>query len=153
MSLRDMSQTRQRAWLATVIWTAAGLGFALTFFLDGGPGGFPEASSRHLAGAVALAFGFGGHWLSLWLTRQRKGGPTVADERDFQIVARANQAALVIVLVATFACTITLWTVYEPAGAVPVGWMWFLAYGTVILASIASAAAILVLDGRTGGHG
>jgi uncharacterized membrane protein len=153
MSLGELSQTRRRAWLATIIWSVAGLGFALTFFMGGGPGELPGDSGRHLAGAVALAFGFLGYWLSLWLTRQRRGEPPVADERDLQIVARANQAALVIVLVGIFAFAITLWTVYESAGTLPVGWMWFLAYGAVILASVASGVATLILDGRTGGHG
>ena len=120
--------------------------------MGGGPGAFPEESRRHLAGAVALAFGFLGYWLVLWLTRQRKGGPPLADERDLQVVARANQATLVVVLVGIFVFTIVLWTAYESAGSVPVGWMWFLAYGEVILASVTSAVTTLILDGRTGGH-
>ena len=153
MNLREMSQTRLRAWLAAGIWTAAGIGFAVTFFTGGGPGGFPEDSGRHLAGAVALAFGFFGYWLVLWLTRRRKGAPPMADERDLHITARANQATLMVVLVAVFAFTIGLWTTHEAQGQVPVGWMWFLAYGCVILASVTSAVTILILDGRTGGHG
>lgn len=153
MGAGAMSQTRLRAWLATIIWSMAGLGFALTFFTGGGPSGLAVESGRHLAGALALAFGFGGHWLALWVTRRRKGAPLASDERDLQTVARANQASLVVVLLGMFALAITLWTVYEPAGTVPVGWMWFIAYGAVILASVASAVATLVLDGRTGGHG
>ncbi len=152
MSFGTMSQTRQRAWLAAVIWSAAGLGFVLTFFMGGGPGAFPVESRRHLAGAGALAFGFLGYWLALWLTRQKKGGPLLADERDMEVVARANQATLVVVLVSIFVFTIALWTVYESAGSVPVGWMWFLAYGAVIVASVTSAIATLILDGRMGGH-
>ncbi|MCG6956937.1 MAG: hypothetical protein LJF04_13185 [Gemmatimonadetes bacterium] len=153
MSLRGLSQTRQRAWLATVIWSVAGMGFVLTFFTSGGVGGFPEDSGRHLTGAFALAFGFLGQWLAWWITRQREGGPLAADERDIETIARANQTTLVVVLVAIFAFTITLWTVYESAGSVPVAWMWFLAYGGVILASVTSSVATLILDRRTGGHG
>ena len=107
---------------------------------------------RHLAGAGALGFGFLGYWLALWFTRQRKGAPRVSDERDMHVVARANQATLVVVLVGIYVFTIGLWTVYETSGQVPVGWMWFLAYGSVILASVTSAVVILVLDGRMGGH-
>jgi hypothetical protein len=152
MSMEEMSQTRRRAWLAAVIWGVAGVGFLGTFFAGGGPGTLPQDSGRHLAGAVALAFGFLGYWTALWVTRQRSGGAPLADERDYQIVARANQATLVVVLVGIFAFTIGLWTVYEAGGQVPVGWMWFLAYGSVILASVTSAVSILVLDGRMGGH-
>ena len=152
MSVQPMSQTRIRAWLATAIWTLAGAGFTLTFFSGGGAGEFDTDSTRHLAGAVAIGFGFFAWWAVLWFTRQR-GGTLLADERDFQIVARAGQATLVVVLVGIFAFTIGLWTAYEGAGMVPVGWMWFLAYGSVILASVTFAVATLVLDGSTGGHG
>lgn len=153
MSLVEMSQTRRRAWLAAVIWSIAGLGFGLTFFMGGGPGAFPQESFRHLAGATALAFGFLGHWAVLWATRQKRNGPILVDERDMHTVARANQTTLIVVLVGIFALAITLWTAYEPRGQVPVGWMWFLAYGSVILASVTSAVTTLILDARGGGHG
>jgi uncharacterized membrane protein len=152
MSFGQMSQTRLRAWLATFIWLVAGAGFFLTFFTGGGAGDFDTDSGRHLAGAAAIAFGFLAYWTVLWRTRQRGQG-LVADERDVQVVARAGQTTLVIVLVGIFGFTIGLWTVYEGAGVVPVGWMWFLAYGSVILASVTFAVATLVLDGRMGGHG
>jgi hypothetical protein len=77
----------------------------------------------------------------------------VADERDVRVVLQAGQATLIIVMVGIFAFTMGLWIAYEGVGAVPVGWMWFLAYGSVILTSLAFAVSTLVLDGRMGGHG
>ena len=153
MSFSEMSQTRRRAWLVAVIWSVAGVGFVLTFFMGGGVGTFAEDSRRHLLGAAAIAFGFGGHALSMWLTRQRKGAPPLVDERDLQVAAQANQATLVVVLVVAFAFTITLWTVFESRGSVPVAWMWFLAYGEAILAFVTSAVITLIVDGRMTGHG
>ena len=153
MGVGEMSQTRLRAWLACVIWTLAGVGFMLTSFSGGGPGELANDSMRHVTGAVALGFGFVGYWLALWFTRQRKGGPPVSDERDTQIAALANQTTLIVVLVGIFVFTISLWTVYEPEGHVPVGWMWFLAYGSAILAYVTSSVATLILYGRMGGHG
>ncbi len=153
MGFAEMSQTRTRAWLAALIWSLAGIGFVATFFSGGGPEGLPSASIRHAAGAGALAFGFIGYWLSLWFTREKTGGPPLSDERDLQVQARANQASLVVVLLGIYVFTISLWTVYESAGQVPVGWMWFLAYGSAILAFVTSSVATLILDGRMGGHG
>jgi hypothetical protein len=148
-----MSQTRLRSWLAAVIWTLAGVGFFLTFFSGGGPEGLASDSMRHVAGAGAVAFGFLGYWIALWLTRQQEDGPPAVDERDLQVSARANQATLVVVLMVIFTFSISLWTVYESGGQVPVGWMWFLAYGSVILAFVTSSVTTLILDGRMGGHG
>ena len=153
MSMGEMSQTRLRAWLAAVIWTLAGVIFFLTFFSGGGPGELDTDSRRHAAGAAALGFGFVGYWLVLWFTRQRKGAPPVSDERDLQVVAQANQVTLIVVMVGIYVFTISLWTVYEAGGLVPVGWMWFLAYGQAILAFITSSVTTLVLDGRVSGNG
>ena len=152
MNFETMSQTRTRAWMAVLIWGVAGVGLAVAFFSGAGAVGFPGDSIRHLAAAGAIAFGFLGHWISLWATRRREGDPPLSDERDSQTLARANQASLVVVLVGIFTFTIGLWTVYEAAGLVPVGWMWLLAYGSVILASLASAVTILILDRRVDGH-
>lgn len=152
MSFDTMSQTRTRAWMTALIWSLAGIGFAGTFFSGSGPVGFADSSFRHLAGAGALAFGFLGYWSVLWFTRQRKGAPPVMDERDLQIQARANQVTLIGVLLGIFALALGLWILYEGAGQVPVGWMWFLAYGSVIMAFVTSSVVTLILDGRAGGH-
>lgn len=152
MSFHELSQTRLRAWSVAIIWSLVGVGFFLAFFSGGGPSEFDTDSGRHLATAAAIGFGFLGWWGSLWITR-RKGRAVVADERDFQVSARAGQGTLVIVLVAIFSITVGLWTVYEEAGSVPVGWMWFVAYAAVIIAVVTNAVAFLILDRSAGGHG
>jgi hypothetical protein len=139
--------------LAGCIWTLAGVWFVATFFSGGGPGQFDTDSMRHLAGAAALAFAYGGYFIALWATRKKGGGPPLADERDYVVSARAGQVTLVIVLTCVFCLAIGLWVAYEGAGEMPVGWMWFLAYGSVILTFVTYAGATLVLDGRMGGHG
>ena len=152
MGRNEMSQTRRRAWLVAVVWSLAGIGFFVAFFSGGGAGEFDTDSGRHLVAALFIGLGFLGWWIGLWVTRSRDG-EILADERDLHTIARAGQATLVVVCVAIFAITVGLWTFYEGSGAVPVGWMWFVAYTTVILATVTHALAILVLDGRVGGRG
>lgn len=152
MSFSEMSQTRTRAWCLVVIWSLAGAGFFLAFFSGGGAAEFDTDSTRHLLGAAAIGLGFLGQWATVWFTRKR-GGAIVADERDTQIVARAGQATLIIVLIAIFSITLVLWTVHEEAGTVHVGWLWFIAYAAVILAVVTHSVIILVLDGAGGGRG
>jgi uncharacterized membrane protein len=147
-----MSQTRLRAWWAVAVWGLAGVGFAVAFFAWGGPAEYAADRVRIVAGAVAIAFGYGGYSLAMWLTRARAGEVAV-DERDAEVVARASRATLVVVLVGVFGLSVGLWEAYRPEGAVPVGWLWFLAYGTVIAAFVVHSLATLLADARSGGHG
>jgi uncharacterized membrane protein len=105
-----------------------------------------------VAGAVAIAAGYAAYMLAMWATRAR-GGEVVSDERDAVVVARASRATLIVVLMAVFALSVGLWEAHRGDGAVPVGWLWFLAYGTVIATFVVHSIATLVVDGRYGGHG
>ncbi len=152
MDYTHISQTRLRAWIAAVVWTLAGIGFFVAFFSGGGASDFDTDSRRHMLAASAIAFGFIAYWSGLWLTR-RKGGQVVADERDFQVVARASQVTLIIVLMVMFLLCTLLWLVHEAAGVLDVGWMWFLAYGSMLLGLVTNAVMVLVLDGSSVGRG
>lgn len=147
-----LSQTRQRAWWAVVIWSVAGVGFTVAFFAWGGPAEYASDRVRIVAGAVAIALGYGGYLLAMWLTRTR-GDEVVADERDAAVLARASRATLVVVLSAVFMLSVGLWEGYRSEGAVPVGWLWFMAYGAVIVTFVVHSVATLLADARSGGHG
>jgi uncharacterized membrane protein len=123
----------------------AGVGFFLAFFSGGGVSDFDTDSLRHMLAAAAIGFGFVAYWSGLWLTR-RKGDQVAADERDSQVVARASQVTLIIVLIVVFLCCTTLWTIHEPAGVLDVGWMWLLAYGSMLVGLITNAVMVLVFD-------
>jgi len=152
MSFGELSQTRRRAWLATIIWAVAGIWFSIAFFSGGGAAEFDTDSGRHLVAAGAILFGFIVYWSSLWLTRGTSE-QVLSDERDFQVVARASQVALVIVLICVFLTCTILWTVHEAAGVLEVGWMWFIAYGSMIVGLVSNAVVVLILDRSTFGHG
>lgn len=147
-----LSQTRLRSWWAAVIWGVAGLVFAIGFFAEGGPATYADDRFRIVVGAAAIAGAYGAYLLALWATGAR-GDSAATDERDAQVVARASRATLVIVLVGVFALSVGLWEAYRSEGSVPVGWLWFLAYGTVIATFVVHSLATLIVDARTGGHG
>ena len=68
------------------------------------------------------------------------------------MAVRASQATMIVVLMGVFALSVGLWEAYREEGAVPVGWMWFLAYAVVIGTFIVHAAATLIVDSGLGGH-
>lgn len=73
---------------------------------------------------------------------------TYADTRPVRLLVGA-----IFVLVYVFILAIGLWENYRVQGSVPVGWMWFLAYSTSLMAFISSSATTLVLHKRSQSHG
>jgi hypothetical protein len=142
-----MTQLRKRALWIVAIWSVVAAGFLATFFGFGGAESFAEDSSRIAAGSVFLAFGVIGTPIMLTLTRARAGTKhLVSDERDERLARRANPIGMTIVAMYVFLVCIGLWDAYRDPGAVPVGWMWFLAYTTMIFTYLSTAIVQLVLD-------
>jgi hypothetical protein len=142
-----MSQARLRSLLAAGIWTVVSIGFGATVLVDGGPATYADDPPRRLVGAIFLAAGIFGNPLMRFLTRSKPGAARVfQDERDEKLGAKATSFGLVVVAMGVFLANIALWDGYEEAGSVPVGWMWILAYGTLILTHLVPALAFLALD-------
>ncbi len=129
------------------IWTAVAAGFLATFFFSGGVETFADDSIRIAAGAIFLACGVFGTPIMLYLTRAQPGAEhLVCDERDDRLARKANLIGLTTVALYVFLVCIGLWEAYREPGAVPVGWMWFLAYSTMIFVYLSTAISTLILD-------
>ncbi len=149
-----MTQTKIRARFGLVIWGTVAVGFGLVFFLSGGAASYADDSIRMLIAAVILGAGFIGYVSMLHLTREKEDDKAlIRDERDLEIARQANEIALVAVLVFVFSVSITLFLIYETAGNLPVGWMWFLAYATACFGLLAQAVATLILHREMSGNG
>jgi hypothetical protein len=120
------------------------MAFGLVFFLGGGAATYADDSMRMGIAAAILAAGFIGYLSMIYLTREKSSG---------KALIRANETALVAVLVFIFAVCIALFLGYETAGSLPVGWMWFLAYATSCFGLLAQAIATLVLHREMSGNG
>ena len=149
--MSDMSLTQLRARLSAVLWSLVAIGFAVAFFAGGGSADFHIDRSRHIATALAIGFGFAGHFGMMYVTGRREGGAGGIDERDLQVLARAGHATLISYLLLQYLVSIGLWAAYESAGSVPVGWLYLLAAAAPILGSLAYAIATIVFDRWTHG--
>jgi hypothetical protein len=142
-----MTQARKRARFALIIWGFIALIFLLVFFSEGGPETFKQDKMRIAGTAALLAAGYISYSAMLYLTRIRdESGPKLRDERDDWIASKVNSVTLIAVLLFIYIACIALWISYDDIGVVPVGWMWFLAYFSGLLAYIFHAIITLLYD-------
>mgnify|MGYP001217591856 FL=1 len=141
-----MTYARHNAMITAVIWAVVFAGVLLTVLLPG-PGRFvsPEYSIWRLISAIIILPGF---LVNAWLGWRSKRGKERGemDERDAAVSRRAAQVTLFATTIAVFLAALFLYEGYYVAGAVPAGWLWLMAYGTVAFMSFVHAAAALVID-------
>jgi len=147
-----MTLTRKSALSAAGLWAVAAVVFSVSFFSGGGPTQYAAEPLRILAGAIMLAVAGLLHVGIMRGLRRAAGAGNIADERDTAVVARAAQITLMIVLLAVLGSNMALWIGYQPGGQVPVGWTWYVGYGTVILAFLAHGVATMFVDAGMGGN-
>lgn len=150
-----MSSSHKRAVANTIFWGIAMIGFLACAFAADGPGGLVHQAPRRLFAAAFLAIGILASLVFRYLTRVREDDPTtLVDERDDTIARRAAVGAFAVTALFVFLICIGLDDHFQEVGSVPVGWVWFVAYTSWILAYFVQAVVSLVLyvgvDSRSG---
>jgi endonuclease/exonuclease/phosphatase (EEP) superfamily protein YafD len=141
-----MSYARKNAIIATIIWSLILAGLIIVVL---GPGvnrfTDPERSIWRVITAVIILPGF---LLNVWLGWSSKRGKKLGelDERDEAVARRASEATLVVVAALIYLTSIILYETHIDSGAVPTGWLYLIAYGTIALVSLVHAIATLVID-------
>ena len=141
-----MSQARKYAIIATIIWTLILGGLIASFLAPGAVRfGAPDHPIWRLLVAAIILPGF---LLNAWLGWRSKVGRRSGelDERDDAIARRASEVTLIVIAVTIYVTSIILYETHLGSGAVPVGWFFLLAYGSVALVSLVHAVATLVVD-------
>ena len=141
-----MTLWQKRALLSTLIWSAVALGLAICFFSGDGPNGFIEGNTRRNIGGTLLAVGIVLHLCLSFLTRRSsKSKHITVDERDQTIRRRSSESAFNILAIFIFLSCIALHDAFKEQPGVPIGWLWFLAYSSFILAYLAQSLAATIL--------
>ena len=138
-----MTQSMKRAILTLSIWGPVAVIFSMLFFVYGHPATYADNQSQRYLVSGILAAGYVGYGVMMYLTRKRRDDDhLVSDERDEVIATRASMAGLIIVAIYVFLLALGLWEHYQEHGAVPVGWMWFMAYSTVCLSYVGTSLPV-----------
>lgn len=144
-----MSLNRMHSVISLVFFGICGIGFFILAFSGGGVEAFADDSARHVGSAAFIFLGMFATPLAHWIMRRRRPDEAaIVDERDERVRAKAMMPTLMATAMLMFAAAFGLWEHYQEAGVVPVGWMWVLAYGTMIAVNVLAPAFVLLTDIR-----
>ncbi len=141
-----MTLLHKRALIYTIVWSLVAAGFLYCFFSGDGPEGFVKRSPRRNIAAALIGAGILTRFLVQALGRAKKDSKRVLiDERDREISRRAAEISFFTIPVVLFLAANMLHDRFYEAGCVPVPWMFFLAYLTLVLIHLVPYAYSLVL--------
>lgn len=148
-----MSLARKQALISGIAWLVVAVSFVV-IIADSGMAALSSAdgkTTRSILSAVILpayVINFG----ILWRTRRGRQEGDI-DERDEAIERRATEFTAIVVFLAVFLYGIALFDANVETGSVPAGWLYILAYGTMVLISVLHPLARLFVDltGRVDG--
>ena len=141
-----MSLARKQAVILGLVWLAIAVVFAVLLADVGiatfsGPGG---KATRSVMGAVILP-GYLISFLFMWRTRRGRRAGEI-DERDMAVERQATAVTAIVLILAVYLFGIGLYEAHAESGQVPAGWLYVLAYGVVVLASLVHPVISLFLD-------
>ncbi len=143
-----MDSPRTRAWIIFCMWSVVLLVVISLFFVGSGPEEWGTDSNRRFSAAVIFGIAYSVFFYLQFKIRQPK-----KDERDFLIELKASSASMICILIYVFAFCISIFVYYENENWMPVSWMWFIAYTTVILSYIVNSGFYLWYEKRVDGYG
>lgn len=141
-----MSIARAHALVLGAVWLSISVAFVF-IFLDLGIDALASPSgeqARSLIRSVILP-GYIVSFAIVWRSRRARRAGNI-DERDQVVERRATELTAIVTLLAVFLFSIGLYDANVEAGAVPVGWLYVLAYGSIALVSTLHPIATLILD-------
>jgi len=125
-----MSKLMKVNIIHTVMWGMVAVGLGVIFSLSNTISSWGDNRTK----TVLLAILFFGGFLTdfiLWQYEKSKKHGFRRDERDKKVQSEAVFKSFTILIIYIFVVSVVLYTKYENAGVMPVGWVWFIAYSTI----------------------
>jgi fatty acid desaturase len=141
-----MSLARKLAIISCAAWLTIGVASTL-LIVGSGLEGLASPAGEHTRSILAAIIlpGYLIGFALIWWTRNGQRAGEI-DERDKKVESRATEIASIIVLLTFFLASIGLYDAYIDLGAVPVGWLYILAYGTIVWVSFLHPVIRLIID-------
>lgn len=131
-----MNELNKLGLLRTISWSIVGIIMIVIFSGDSAITDFGDNINKTILLSVLIAFGLLVD-LIVRIVIKRKG---LVEEINY----KSMNVGMVVTLLYVFLITITLYTYYEGIGVVPVGWLWIIAYSTIVFVNITMGVCDLI---------
>ena len=119
----------------TIMWTAVAVGLAVIFCMPNTIANWGDNRVKTVLLAILFLFGFATDFALSLIEKSKKRG-FKRDERDDKVQSQAIFKAFVVVVLYIYIVSMTLYIIYENVNVMPVGWVWFMAYSTIVVANL-----------------
>jgi len=126
-----------------IIWSMVAIVMLVVVSMPGTIKNWGDNALKTVLLGALVFLGYGSDFAFQLSSRSKRWGYQ-KDERDRHINTKAVNFSMIALLLYIFIFSITLYTVYESAGALPVGWMWILAYSSIVEANLSVRLASLL---------
>lgn len=139
-----MSRVVKFTLFQVITWFLVGLGMFMIVTRPGVIENWGDNKYKSIALAILFLLGYGTDLVIRMLEKSKKFG-FIRDERSEYNQLKAMSIGFIIVLIFIFVFAITLYTRFENKGFMPIGYVWILAYSTIIAANLGVGIPTLII--------
>ncbi len=144
-----MSKLMKINIIQVVSWSIVAIGVLIIFSLLGTIEQWGDNRIKTILLALLFLLGYTLDFGLRMYEKSKKWGFR-RDERDRVIQSEAMSVGFVILVLYIFILSIFLYTKYETDGFMPIGWVWLIAYSTVVVANLSVGVSSLLLYRKQG---
>jgi len=144
-----MSKSMKQNLVQVITWSTVAIGVLLVFTRPDTIQNWGDNRTKTLLLALLFLIGFGTDFVVRLMEKSKRFG-FIKDERDREIQHKSLEIGYVGIILYIFVLTITLYAIYEAAGALPIGWVWFIAYTTIVTANLIAGITSLFMYRKHG---
>lgn len=137
-----MSKAMKFNVIQVITWSMVAVGMGLIFISGDTIGEWGDNKTKTVLLAILFILGYGTDFIIRLIEKSKRWG-LKRDERDKTVQYQALSVGFVLLMLYIFVLCIGLYVHYEESGYIPVAWVWFIAYSTIVVANLVCGYASL----------
>lgn len=144
-----MSKSMKFTIVQITAWSIVAISMVCIFTNEGTIEQWGDNRTKTILLALLFLGGYATSFILSILEKTKRWG-FKRDERDKMIQMQAMSVGFIAALLYVFIVSISLYAAYESRGTMPVGWVWFIAYSTIVIANLSVTIPTLLLYRKQG---